>query len=141
VQHLDGSTTARQRLQVILETLSGQCRVQEACQRLGVCEQRFHQLREEALAAALARLEPGLPGRPPRPVTPAEQEVETLTQQLAARELELRAARAREEIALTLPRVVLVADSAAPASPPPPTRGEKKTRRRRRRPPGTRKPT
>src|SRR5262249_13931830 len=64
VDQLDGSTLARERLKVVLQTLAGQCRVAEACERLGICEQRFHQIREEALRAAVAALEPRPQPRP-----------------------------------------------------------------------------
>src|SRR5262249_59536399 len=84
VEQLDGSTTAKERLKVILETLTGRCRVQEACLRLGICEQRFHQLRQQALEAALAGLEPGTPGRPARQRSPAEAELGLAREQLAA---------------------------------------------------------
>jgi len=120
VDQLDASTTAKERLKVVLQTLAGTCRVQEACERLDICEQRFHQLRQEALEAALAGLEPGLPGRPAHTPSAAEAQVRTLQNQLARLEVELRAAKAREEIALTLPRVLH-----QPSTP------EKKTRRRR----------
>jgi hypothetical protein len=133
VDQLEGSESAKERLKVVLETLAGTCRVQNACVRLGICEQRFHQLRQEALEAALAGLEPGKPGRKPQTPSAAEEHVRVLQEQLAAHEVELRAAQAREEIALALPRVVH--DDT-----------EKKTRRRRGRPrlhhpPGTRKNT
>ena len=97
VDQLDGSAAAKERLKVVLQTLAGECRVLEACERLGICEQRFHQLRQEALEAALAGLEPGLPGRPAHTPSPAEQQVRTLEGQLARLEVELRAAKAREE--------------------------------------------
>ncbi len=106
VDHLPGSDLAKLRLRVVLETIAGTCRVQQACERLGICEQRFHQLREEAMTAALAGLEPGTPGRPARILAPAEQEVHALQEQLADKDLELRAAQARVEIALTVPRVL-----------------------------------
>jgi hypothetical protein len=106
VDHLEGSDQAKLRLRVILETIAGTRRVQEACAKLNVCEQRFHQLRETTLTAALAGLEPGKPGRRARTLTPAEQEVQALEEQLAANELELRTALARVEIALAVPRVL-----------------------------------
>ena len=56
------------------------------------------------------------------PLRRREQEVQALQEQVVAQELELRAAQARVEIALTVPRV-----QHAPTEP------EKKTRRRRRR--------
>ena len=120
VQRLPGSPEAKRRLQILLEVNAGVKRVQEACAELGICEQRFHQLREQAFAAALVGLEPGLPGRPPRVATPEQQQVEALEAELVAKAVELRATQAREEIALTLPRL------GQPAS------AEKKTTRHRR---------
>ncbi len=45
VDRLPGSETAKDRLKVVLETMTGTVRVHEACDRLQICEQRFHQLR------------------------------------------------------------------------------------------------
>jgi hypothetical protein len=134
VDQLAGSAQAKQRLKVVLETLAGTCRVQDACERLGLSEARFHQLRRQVLAAALERLEPRPAGRRRRQPTPEQQQLVVLQQELAAKEVELRAAQARAEIALTLPRVLQE-----------PTAPEKKTRQRprsaRHRPSGKRKRT
>jgi hypothetical protein len=102
---LEGSETAKLRTKVILETIAGTCRLKEACQRLGISEQRFHQLREEMMVAAVKALEPGHAGRPAHTPTPAEEQVVALEQQLQDKEIELRAAKAREEIALVMPEV------------------------------------
>jgi hypothetical protein len=102
---LAGSETAKLRTKVILETIAGKCRLKEACQRLGISEQRFHQLRQEMLTAAVKALEPGHAGRPAQTPTPAEKQVVALEQQLQDQEVELRAAKAREEIALIMPEV------------------------------------
>jgi hypothetical protein len=118
VARLPGSPLARQRLQVVLETLAGTCRIQEACTRLGLSEQRFDQLRTQVLRAGLDSLEPRPAGRPPRPAPAAD--VQALQARVAELEIELRAARVREEIALALPAVAL--------APPEPA---KKARRRR----------
>ena len=103
VGRLAGSDQAKERLQVVLETLAGTCRVQEACRRLGVSEPRFHQLRTQVLEAALERLEPRPAGRPPQPAAAGGERLAALADQLAAKEVELRAAEARVEIALALP--------------------------------------
>lgn len=105
-EQLPGSSLAKERLKVILETMAGTCRVVEACQRLGISEQRFHQLREEMMTGALAALEPGQAGRPVRTPTPAEIQVQALAQQLQDKDIELRTAQARAEIAVVLPGVV-----------------------------------
>ena len=138
--------TAKERVKAVFETIAGKCRVEEACQRLGISEQRFRQLREEILAGSAGRRRAGQTGTPAKIVTPADEENRALQEQLAAKDVELRAAQARAEIALTLPQVVI-----NPASR---SRGEhgvaepqagKKTRRpaapNGRRPPGTRKNT
>ena len=57
VEHLRGSVAAKQRLKIVLETVAGLCRVGEACARLGLSEQRFDQIRVEALQAGVERLE------------------------------------------------------------------------------------
>src|SRR5262245_61457766 len=106
VDRLQGSPLAKERLQVVLETLAGTCRVQEACRRLRVSEPRFQQLRSQVLEAALARLEPRPAGRPASCPSPTPEQVERLQEQVADLEVELRAAQARAEIALTLPQVV-----------------------------------
>jgi len=103
VKHLHGSAQAKERLRVILETMMGKWRVGEACHRLGICEQRFRQLRGELLQAALERLEGRPAGRPRRPQEP--EQTAALRQQLAAMQLELHVAQVREEIALALPQV------------------------------------
>jgi hypothetical protein len=80
--------------------------VTEACQQLGISEPRFHQLRAEALQAALDRLEPRPAGRRPAVVEmPTPDQVEALHARVAALDTELEAARLREEIALVLPQV------------------------------------
>jgi hypothetical protein len=117
VDQLAGSELAKERLKAVLETLAGSCRVQDACARLGLSEARFHQLRARMLAAAMARLEPRMPGRRAKKRSPAEEQVRLLEQQLTEQDVLLRAAQARTEIALALPNV------GQPLS-------EKKTRRR-----------
>ena len=124
VDRLQGSETAKQRLKTVLETIAGNCRVSEACERLSICEQRFHQLRQQVLEAALSELEPRPAGRPAKTPSPVDDELGRLRAELVAKDFELRSARAREEIALTLPRIV----------PAPPSDPEKKTRRRTRTP-------
>ncbi|HEV3080351.1 MAG TPA: hypothetical protein VGY66_11250 [Gemmataceae bacterium] len=119
VDKLDGSAQSKKRLRMILETVAGRCTVQEACAQLELGEVRFNQLRQEALQGALATMEPKPAGRP-RATTAEEEQVQALQRALADKDMELREAQVREEIALALPR-------RSAADPP-----EKKTRRRAR---------
>lgn len=97
----DGSAQARERARLVLETIAGTVRVQDAAARLGVSPQRFHAIRAQALGALVAGLEPRPLGRP---VTALEQD-DALAAQLAQRdrrisdlEVELEIARLREEL-------------------------------------------
>jgi len=129
VAKLEGSEQAKQRLQVLLETLAGTCRVAEACTRLGISEQRFDQIRVEALQTALERLEPRPAGRPAHVLTAAEVEVRRLQEQIAQLEAERHAALIRAELAVTLPQAGSTEEKKTP------------TGRRRGRPPRSRKPS
>jgi hypothetical protein len=120
---------------VILETMMGTCSVLEACARLSVSTQRFHQLRQQAMEWALAGLEPGRPGRRPRQFSAAEEQIKALLEQIAALELELRAARARAEIALVLPNAMHRVQRSEQEEPQQQPEPEKKTRGRPRRMP------
>jgi hypothetical protein len=104
VDGLDGSAEAKRRAKVILKTLLGRLRVREACQQLGVSEQRFQQLREEMLQAAVDRLETKPAGRPRATDAPAD--AEALKEKIAELEMELEAAGLREEIAVAFPHLV-----------------------------------
>jgi transposase len=114
---LHGSEQARQRLEVLLETVAGSCRVSEACERLGISEQRFDQIRIEALQAAVQALEPQPTGRPPRILSAAEIEVERLQARIAELEAERTAALIRAELAVTLPQAREAEAKKAPRSP------------------------
>src|SRR5262249_1728640 len=103
VEKLEGPENAKRRLELILRTLAGTCRIQDACEELGLSEARFHQIRQEALQAALDGLLPRPAGRPAAPA--ADPRLAELEQQNEALRLELLAARTREEVALVLPRL------------------------------------
>jgi hypothetical protein len=103
VATLQGSTEAKQRWQVIQETIAGRCRVRAACQRLGIGTVRFHVLRQTAQQAAVDSLEARPVGRPPRVEPASAAHIRELEEEVQRLQIELRAARAREEIALALP--------------------------------------
>jgi hypothetical protein len=103
VHKLQASDETKQRLIAILETLSEQSRVLEACERLGISEARFHELRQEALQGALDRMEPRPAGRPRRCDEASGQRIQELEQRVQQLEIEVRAAQVRAEINLALP--------------------------------------
>jgi len=102
VDRLRGSEQAQQRVKAVLQTLSGELRVQEACARLHLSEQRFDELRLEAIQAAIDALETKPAGRPPRAV--ADAAIAALQQRVAELEGQLQAALLRAELAATLSR-------------------------------------
>jgi hypothetical protein len=105
VHHLDGSQRAKQRLETILETITGNLRIREACDRLGIEEAMFFKLRAQALQAGLARLEPRPSGRPPRSLSPEDRRIAELEQELHEKEAELKALAVRLEIAQAMPEL------------------------------------
>ena len=106
VDRLEGSAQAKERLTVILETVSGTRSVASACEVLGLSEAAFHRLRQRTLADAVASLEPRRMGRPPQAVAPETARVAALEQQVARLTLEVEAAQVREQIARTMPRLL-----------------------------------
>jgi hypothetical protein len=104
VEQLNGSAEAKQRLKIVLETLAGLCRVSEACARLGLSEQRFDQIRIEAMQAGVDRLEARPAGRRPAVLTPVELELQQARARIAELEAELQKAKMRAELAETLAR-------------------------------------
>jgi hypothetical protein len=105
VERLEGSSHAKTRLKVILETLSGKRTIPDACQELGIQESMFHRMRSEVLQTALGRLEPRPLGRPPQSVSSEDQRVAKLEGENLRLEIELKAAEIRRELAENLPRL------------------------------------
>jgi len=107
VDHLEGADADKRRLRIVLETISGDRSVEQACEELGVSASRFHELRREALQAALDGLTPGASGRPKHDDPPADQErLKTLERENRELMLELQASYTRTEIALAMPHVL-----------------------------------
>jgi hypothetical protein len=105
VQSLAGSVQAKERLQLILQTLAGQLTIEEACTRLALRRSAFNKLRAQFLAGAAGLLEPKRPGRKKHVASPAELEAEQLRAEVARLKFELHAQQIREEIAVVLPRL------------------------------------
>lgn len=107
VDRLHGPESSKQRLRVILASLTGVMTVEEACRELDVGEARFHVLRHEALEGALSAIAPKRTGRPPTPEPSAEErQVTELQAEVEHLKLNLYASRVREKLALTMPHVL-----------------------------------
>ena len=100
----EGSPEAKKRVQVILQTLSGQMTIPQACLELSIGESRFHELRRELLQCMVQGAEAKPRGRPPAQQEDARQA--DLGQQIQALKIDLRAAQIREELATMLPHVL-----------------------------------
>jgi transposase-like protein len=106
VDRLEGPPEPKQRLEVILRTITGELSVEEACQTLGIAATHFHRLRDRALEGALSALMPGAPGRP-RTEAPLDlTRIEELQAEVRDLKIDLRAAQIREEIAIVMPHLL-----------------------------------
>jgi hypothetical protein len=103
VQHLNGSERAKQRLELILETIAGRLTIEEACRQLGIEHTMFYELRTDMLKAGLARLEPRPTGRPRRPTSIEDLHSAELQSRVEQLEAELKLSAVREEIARVMP--------------------------------------
>ena len=105
-RHLEGTEQAKERLEIILETIAGQRTIEEACEELDISDARFFQMRTQVLEAALARLEPRPAGRPSRSESPEQRKIAELEQQVQEKESQLQGTRVQLEIAQALPQLV-----------------------------------
>lgn len=103
---LDVSTQTKERLGAVLGVLTGEISVREACERLGVSESRFHELRRQALAGAAEGLTPGCSGRPRKRGEERTLRERELLERVEDLEVDLQAAQIRTELALVMPRVL-----------------------------------
>jgi len=124
VERLEGSERAKERLETILETISGRLTIEQACRRLGIHATRFHALRDEALEASLERLEPKAAGRPPHVETEEMRRCAELEDQVDRLQVELQLAETRGQI-------VQILSSAAEVESSDESSGKKTTDRRR----------
>jgi hypothetical protein len=105
VEHLEGSPRAKQRLEIILETIAGRITVDEACQCLAIKSAMFYRLRTDVLEAGLARLEPCPMGRPAELPSAEESRVMELQHRVEELESDLKLSTVREEIARVMPHL------------------------------------
>ena len=102
VEGLPGSTYAKNRLEQVLRTLSGEITIEEACTALNICRTRFYDLRQTLLREMVEHLEPRPAGRPPQR-NEKEEEVTQLERRLEQLKLELEATKIRAELNTFLP--------------------------------------
>src|SRR5712692_1285165 len=106
VDRLEGPEDLKERLRVVLATITGEVGIEEACERLGVGPSRLHEMRREALEGALAGLAPGRAGRPPAAAaTERTARARELEERVRELEVELQAAFVRTEMALAMPHL------------------------------------
>jgi hypothetical protein len=106
VDGLAGSALAKRRLRLILETVSGERSVAEACAELGISEAAFHKLRGRFLAESVGLLEPRSAGRPPASPPETGPSLADLKAENRELRLDLQAARIREELAIVMPHLL-----------------------------------
>ncbi|HXV06986.1 MAG TPA: helix-turn-helix domain-containing protein [Burkholderiales bacterium] len=108
VEHLEGSASAKERLEMILATIAGQVSVVDAAELLGISEAMFYRLRSRALQVSLEDLEPKPIGRPPgtSATSPEQLHSAALQSRVAELERELAAHTVRLELAQTIPHVL-----------------------------------
>ena len=130
VDHLDGSTSAKERLELILETLAGQVTVVGACQILGISEAMFYKLRNRVLQICLEDLEPKPRGRRPQLMTDDQERTAELATEVAALERELAAQTVRLELAQQLPQLAKRSGSVKKTKPGAPCKQQPRQRRK-----------
>jgi hypothetical protein len=99
IDGLAGDAQCKARLKAFLQTLTGECTVDEVCARLGIGPSRFFDLRNEWLQEAMDLLGPKPIGRPPKthdgpPAAELKQQLHDLKQQLLSAELRAKLAEA-----------------------------------------------
>jgi hypothetical protein len=99
VQRLEGSRHAKRRLEVILETITRETSIPEACRRLGIEQAMLFRLRSRILRAGIEALEPKPIGRPPREASAEAKRIAELERRLDQQRLELETVQAKLEIA------------------------------------------
>lgn len=106
IESLQGSADAKHRLKIIMQSVSGELTIEEACNELGMEKSAFYRMREKALSGALSSLEPKEVGRPRTQQSEDQEYIEDLEAAMQVMRIELEASRIREELAISMPHVL-----------------------------------
>ncbi len=104
VTHLQGSASAKERLELILATIAGKVAVVDAADRLGISEAMFYKLRSRALQVTLEDLEPKPMGRPAHRLSAEAQLIEELNASVEELKRELAIQNVRLDLAQGMPQ-------------------------------------
>lgn len=110
VDKFDGSDLAKERLKVILHTISGELSVVDACETLCVNEAAFYKLRERFLSESVDLLEPRKVGRKQQMPDERSQRIDSLEEEVRDLKFEVEATRVRAQIAMTMPELLVSDD-------------------------------
>jgi len=105
VDKLDGSELARKRLKVLLQTLTGEITVSEACEVLGINGAAFYKLRERFLAESVESLEPRKTGRKPKAEEDDAEKIQVLEQEVDVLAYDLHVAKIKAKLASEMPEL------------------------------------
>jgi hypothetical protein len=101
-----GSQEGKKRLEVILKTLAGEMKVEEACRILGIKEALFHRLRTRGVVAMGEALERKAGGPPKKETEISQEEFEKVKRENLQLKLHIRGQQIREEMAILMPEVI-----------------------------------
>ena len=102
LEHLDKYDVSEQsqlRGRVVMQTITGELSVEDACEQLGIDRSRFWRIRDQALQWYLESFEPGRPGRPRKRDVETDKKEQDLRDRVAQLEHELRLSEARANLA------------------------------------------
>lgn len=94
----DGELQSIRRMQAVIETLSGQRSVMDACVELGINDAMFRRIRDVCLQAAITSLDPRKRGRRPAEPEPGADRILELEREIKRLQRELFGARVRIEL-------------------------------------------
>ena len=99
IDRLEAHFEEKERLKTILDQISEDCSVDEACEGLNISRSRYFELRERALQGALDGLLPGAAGRPSTVEEIDLEDMDALAEHARYLERELKLADAKIDLA------------------------------------------